>query len=58
MKQQKIHVPTDFSKSNKTKFVNEGIFYAVVLEKGLEPLNLSALDPKSSVFANFTTQAL
>ena len=29
----------------------------MVLEKGLEPLNLSAPDPKSGVFANFTTQA-
>ena len=33
------------------------VFKTLVLEKGLEPLNLSAPDPKSGVFANFTTQA-
>ena len=29
----------------------------VVRERGLEPLSLAALDPKSSVSANFTTLA-
>ncbi len=33
------------------------IGYTMVLEKGLEPLRLTALDPKSSVSANSTTQA-
>ena len=33
------------------------ILKILVLEKGLEPLNLAAPDPKSGVFANFTTQA-
>ena len=29
----------------------------MVLEVGLEPTNRKALDPKSNVFANFTTRA-
>ena len=32
----------------------EHILFIVVGDKGLEPLNLSMLAPKASVFANFT----
>ena len=41
-----------------TAFQKSIALQSLVLEKGLEPLNLSAPDPKSGVFANFTTQAI
>ena len=47
-------IQTDLAKklSLKKAFLN------LVLEKGLEPSHLAALDPKSSVSTNSTTRAL
>ncbi len=43
--------------ANKSSYRCTWIMSNMVLEKGLEPLNLAVLDPKSSVSTNSTIQA-
>ena len=53
---ENVSAGTAFYRSNK-KSLTEIVRDFLVLEKGLEPIRLSASEPKSDVSANFTTRA-